>query len=68
MSAQVSESCPCCKQPLRIAPLNGGREWSVYCGYGPCKSKASNAGADGSTQREALEKLVALVKEDPSWA
>ena len=61
-------NCPCCKQPLRVAALNGGREFVAYCGYGPCRSKVSNVGADGSTEREALETLVAAIKEDASWA
>jgi hypothetical protein len=62
----LKAACPCCRKPLyHNERMEGGKVvFGVHCGYGPCKSKLSNAGADGATLVEAVENLLALMDEE----
>jgi len=59
--------CPVCEQPLCVLPAAAGRVL-IWCGWGPCTSMASNDGAMGKTEEEALAQLKRYIDEEDSKA
>jgi hypothetical protein len=61
-------ACPACGNPLSVktcAPNK--REFVIlYCGHGPCKSKAANDGAIAGTEARAFEELKRAINAEPS--
>jgi len=61
-----AHNCPVCGQPLRIKE-NGNRDLYgliLYCGNGPCPSKAANRGAIAGSEDGAYEELQRLVNAE----
>ncbi len=59
-SFQSSYVCPECGKPLSKAVGMGDLPAvTLWCGYGPCKSQACEAGGDGDTEREAYNVINA---------
>ena len=63
MTAKSKYACPVCGAALSVQGTAAGAV-IVFCGHGPCQSKASNNGAIGRTERQAFEKLARLVDQE----
>lgn len=55
-------TCPSCNRSLRIDQQTP--RFTLYCAWGDCGSYASNDGASGDTESDALENLKAMVDEE----
>ena len=56
--------CPVCGQPLSVK--RPAEFVILWCGYGPCPSKAANEGAIAGTELQAFEQLKRLVNAEDS--
>lgn len=55
-------NCPSCNH--RFETRHDGAQWLVWCGHGPCKSKAANDGLAARILDEAVKQLVERIEEE----
>ncbi len=63
MTAKSSYTCPVCGKFLSLQGTAAGYI-ILYCGNGPCPSKAANNGAIGGTELRAFETLARLIDQE----
>jgi ssDNA-binding Zn-finger/Zn-ribbon topoisomerase 1 len=56
-------TCPVCNEPLLKVP-GAAKRVIMWCGFGPCRSRAANDGASGLSEEEAHEHLKRYIEEE----
>jgi len=54
--------CPTCDKPLQHVLI--GRKVFIWCGFGPCKSYAAHAGAEGEDNASAMALLESAIDSE----